>query len=112
MKWPFTPKPLFKFKKPDPKEYKKYIGKTVLIPQDGEEPISVVVETIVGNRFQPAFYEINGNYRIGMLRFHAQMNKDTSITEEEFKAFEEIQFEVEALPDKKSILEMPPSYDK
>lgn len=107
--WPFKPKKLFGFEKPDEREYKKYIGKQVLIPRAGDEPLRVTIETIVGHRFKPAFYEINGQHLIGMLRFHAQMNKDNSITEEEFKQFEEIQFEVEMMP-KKTALHLPPSY--
>lgn len=103
-KWPSAPKFLFKTDKaPD---LKTFIGKTVLIPEfadlDGKRvkyaEEKVVIERIVGHRFKHAFYEINGKYRIGMLRFHAQMLKDRSITEEQFQQFEEIQGEVERMP--------------
>ena len=92
---------LFKADKPKDKDYKKYVGKTVII--DGKK---IVIERIVGNKFKPAFYEINGKYNIGMLRFHAQMLGDTSITEQEFLDFEAIQMEAESLP-KPSAIDMP-----
>jgi hypothetical protein len=80
----------FKFKTAKTPDLSKYIGSKVTI--NGEP---VTIEKIVGNLTKPAFYEINSEHLIGMLRFHAQILGDHSITEEQFKAFEEIQFEVE-----------------
>lgn len=95
-----APRLLFKAKKPVASDLDKYIGKTILIPTfaeiDGKKTrISedrVTIETIVGNKFHEAFYEINGKYRIGMLRFYKQMNKvsDSDITEDDCQAFEEM----------------------
>lgn len=87
----------FKFKAKPP-ELSDYVGRTVTI---GGEP--VVIETIVGNvgmslrgeKPKPQFYEINGHHLIGMLRFHAQMTGAKDITEEEFQAFEEMEFHAE-----------------
>jgi hypothetical protein len=83
-------------------DLKKYIGKTVEI--DGQP---VLIDTIVGNIWRPQFYEINGEHLIGMLRFHAQMLGDKSITEQEFQDFENIDFHVEKVkkfePPKKDI---------
>lgn len=93
------PKKLFKASVP---ELKKYVGKTVNIDN---KPI--LIESIVGNVFKKTFYEINGQHLIGMLRFHAQMEGDKSITEEQFQAFENMELESEKLPEKRSILEMP-----
>jgi hypothetical protein len=75
-----------------PPNLKQYIGRKVEI--DGQ---SILIETIVGNVWKPAFYEINGEHLIGILRFHAQMLGDKSITEEQFKAFEGIDFYVEKI---------------
>jgi hypothetical protein len=80
------PKFLFTAKEPN---LSAYIGQSVII--DGKK---VKIQKICGNKHKPQFYEVNGNKLIGMLRFHAQMLKDDSITEEQFKAFEEIEFEV------------------
>ncbi len=85
-----SPKKLFKAKVP---ELKDYIGRTVVI--DGQK---VKIEKIVGNITKPAFYEINGEHLLGMLRFHAQMTGAKDITEEQFKAFEEMDMEVEKMP--------------
>jgi hypothetical protein len=79
-----------------PQDLKQYVGKTVTI-----EGKPIVIETIVGNIQTPAFFEINGEHLLGMLRFYAQINGDKSITEEQFKAFEEIQYHVEKVPVKK-----------
>lgn len=67
----------------------KFIGRTVLI--DGAP---VVIERIVGSLIKPPFFEINGEHLIGMLRFFAQMEGNKSITEEQFVAFEEIEYHV------------------
>jgi hypothetical protein len=80
-------KKLFKAKVPD---LSKYIGRKVSI--DGKK---IKIETIVGNKAKPAFYEINGEHLIGMLRFHAQMLGDKSITEDQFIAFEKMDHHVE-----------------
>jgi hypothetical protein len=95
------PKKLFKAKVPDLKEF---VGKRVLIP-GLTEPIKI--KKIVGNKFKPTFYEINDEHLIGMLRFHAQMTGAKDITEEEFKAFEEMDLEAERMPEKKTVLEAP-----
>lgn len=89
----------FKYKTAAPPDLMKYVGQEVLI--DGAP---VKIETIVGNAFKPAFYEINGEHLIGMLRFHAQMCGDKSITEEQFKDFEDIIFEVETVDHNKPAL--------
>lgn len=91
---------LFTAKKP-PETLKKYVGRRVTIPghysKENEDrwimPFKVKIESVVGNRFKPQFYEINGKYLVGMLRFHAEMLNDKSITEEQFKAFEEMEIE-------------------
>ena len=92
------PRLLFKAKAPTLKEY---IGESVII--DGQK---IKIKTIVGNRFKPTFYEINGEHLIGMLRFHAQMLGDTSITEQQFLDFENIILEAERLPGKRSAIEV------
>ena len=80
-----------------------YIGRTVVI--DGKD---VVIETITGNlgrslgrgdKMSPMFYEINGEHLMNMLRFHAQMEGATDITEEQFIAFEQMEIEAEKLPE-------------
>jgi hypothetical protein len=96
-----NPKRLFKAKVP---ELESFIGRKVHIPG---VPEPVVIQKIVGNKFKQAFYEINGEHLIGMLRFHAQMEGAKDITEEQFQAFEELELEAERLPNQKSILEMP-----
>lgn len=110
-----SPKKLFKAKQPD---LENYIGRFVTIPG---EPEQVKIESITGNigmslrgeAPRPTFYEINGKYLIGMLRFHAQMLGDKSITEQQFLDFENIEFEAERLPDdttKKTVLNNTPKY--
>jgi hypothetical protein len=96
---PFKQKPEFLFaaQKPEERDMKKFIGKTVMI--DGKP---VVIQTITGNRFKPAFFEINGSHLIGMLRFYAQMTGAKDLTEKDFEDFEAIEFHVEP---KKSVLE-------
>jgi hypothetical protein len=89
----------FKYKTATPPNLKEYVGRKVEI--DGK---TVVIESIVGNVWKPAFYEINGEHMIGMLRFHAQILGDKSITEEQFKAFEEIDYHVEKLDRSKTNL--------
>ena len=96
----------FKFKATPP-ELKDYVGRTVII--GGE---SVVIETIVGNmgmslrgdKPRPQFYEINGHHLIGMLRFHAQMTGAQDITEEQFQAFEDMEFHAEKKGDQPDIM--------
>ncbi len=90
--WENPIKKLFKAKVP---ELSKFIGRSVLLPT-GER---ITVEKIVGNRFNYTMYEINDTHLIGMLRFHAQMEGDKSITEEQFKAFEEMEMDAEKMPD-------------
>ena len=97
-------KPQFLFKTDKAPDLRQYIGRKVHIP-GVEEPVTI--KTIVGNIITPTYYEINGEHLIGMLRFHAQMLGDKSITEEEFKQFEEMVLEAERMPEKKSILEVP-----
>jgi hypothetical protein len=89
--------------KTTPPDLKSFIGKKVLIPGVIEP---VVIEYICGNlglslgsdKPRPQFYEINGEHLIGMLRFHAQMTGAKDITEEQFKAFEEMEFHAEKIP--------------
>lgn len=88
--------PKFLFKTGKLPNLKEYVGAVVTIP--GDPPIEVKINRIVGNVFKPQFYEINDKHLIGMLRFHAQMVKDTSITEEQFVAFEEMEMEAETMP--------------
>lgn len=93
------PKPLFKAKTPDLKEF---IGRTVVI--DGKK---IEIKTLVGNvgmtlgrrpeKVRPQYYEINDKHLISMLRFHAQMEGATDITEEQFKEFEEMEFFAEKM---------------
>jgi hypothetical protein len=94
------PKPLFKAVIPD---LALYIGRNVTI-----NGLKVKIKKIVGNlgmtlgrapeEMKPCFYEINDEYLIGMLRFHAQMNGDRSITEEQFQEFENMVLEAEKIP--------------
>lgn len=84
------PQLLFKAKVPD---LTKYVGKTVNI-----EGKKIKIERIVGNLTKPAFYEINGEHLVNMLRFHAQMEGAKDISEDDFKAFEEMTMECEKLP--------------
>ncbi len=103
------PQLLFKAKKPDLGEF---IGRTVRIPEcvmlDGKPAVLsetvVKIEKIVGNKPRPTFYEINGEHLIGMLRFHAQMCGDKSITEQQFLDFENMNIEAEKLPEKEKKL--------
>lgn len=83
----------FQFKAVAP-DLKKYVGQTITIPDVGR----VKIKSIVGNRTRPAFYEINGEHLIGMLRFHAQVIGDKSITEEQFLAFESMEMQSEKMP--------------
>jgi hypothetical protein len=88
MAWPTRNKnKSFKFKVEVP-DLTKFIGKTVII--EGKE---VVIKTIVGNMTQKAFYEINSEHLVNMLRFHAQMCGDHSITEQQFVDFENMEME-------------------
>lgn len=82
-------KPLFKAKMPD---LKHYIGKVIRI--DGKK---VEIKTIVGSRVKQQFYEINGEHLIGMLRFHCHMMGAKDVTEEQFKAFEEMDLHAEKI---------------
>lgn len=92
------------FKAKVPNDLLKYIGRDIIIPEfmniDGKKTKvseqKVRIETIVGNRFQPQFYEINGMHLIGMLRFHAQMEKAKDITEDQIEAFEQMQLAVKS----------------
>ncbi len=100
------PKMLFKAKVPTTLE--KFIGKTVIVPSflnvsGKREKIcdtQVKIEHIVGNRFTPQFYEINGKHLIGMLRFHAQMEGAKDLTEDQFQAFETMECHAEKMDDK------------
>ena len=85
-------------------DLKLYIGRIVIIPG---EPRPIMIETIVGNmglslghgeRARPMFYEINGKYLINMLRFHAQMCGDHSITEQQFRDFENMDVSAQKNP--------------
>lgn len=87
-----------------------YIGRSVQIPG---EPQPIVIGKITGNigmtlgrkaaDIRPQFYQINDKYLISMLRFHAQMTGARDITEEEFKAFEDMEFYVEKSHKEKQI---------
>jgi hypothetical protein len=92
----FSDKAKFLFKTGKLPDLTKYHGMKVHIP-GVEEP--VIIKRIVGNVWKPQFYEINDKYLIGMLRFHAQMVRDKSITEEQFLAFEEMDMSAEKLPE-------------
>jgi hypothetical protein len=100
----FKEKPRLLFKTSAPPELHTYVGRMVLI--DGKP---VKIESIVGNRITPTFYEINGEHLIGMLRFHAQMMGVNDITEDEFKAFEEMELRADrrVKPKPKTALEVP-----
>lgn len=100
--WSDRRKKLFTAKLPD---LKKYLGKMVTVNRDTGEQVKI--DTIVGNvgmtigrsndEVRPTFYEINGKYLVNMLRFHAEMEGDKSITEEQFQAFENMEFEAEKM---------------
>lgn len=60
-------------------------------------PKRVKIDHICGNLTKPHFYEINGKYLVNMLRFHAEMLGDKSITEDQFLAFEEMELEAEPI---------------
>lgn len=87
----------------------EYVGRRVYIQERGmlDGRMTVIsgewvdIEHICGNRFKQNFYEINGTHLISMLRFHAQMNGDTSITEEQFQAFDEMEMAAEKVRDPK-----------
>lgn len=85
-------KKLFKASVPN---IQKYVGKTIKI--DGQK---VKIKTICGNRFKQNFYEINGEHLMSMLRFHAQMEGDNSITEDQFLAFEAMEMSAEKIKDR------------
>lgn len=105
----WTQRPLFKAEVP---KLDNYIGRRVTISatinHKGEfilkKPERVTIETIVGNKWHPTYYEINGKHLISMLRFHAQMEGDTSITEEQFRQFEAMEVKSEDMRDKKGLL--------
>lgn len=98
-------KPKFLFKTASNPKLENYHGKIITVDRTATGklpgPIKVIVKKITGNVFKPQFYEINNHYLIGMLRFHAQILHDTSITEEQFQAFEEMILEAEKMPDTK-----------
>ena len=103
-------KRLFGYRVP---KLEKFLGRMVRIPG---ETVPIQIKDIRGNiglsmgreNPRPQFYEINGKYLIGMLRFHAQMEGDTSISEQEFQDFENIEFHAEVLPKKAPLIELPP----
>lgn len=85
---------LFKASVPDLEKFK---GRKVRIPtfikdEKGQNVLlceeTIEIKHICGNRFKHNYYEINGNFLISMLRFHAQMERAKDITEEQFQAFE------------------------
>ncbi len=104
--WP-NPKQLFAAKKPKASDYDKYLGREIDIPEfmeiDGKRTKTgserVKINHICGNKFKENFYEINGTHLIGMLRFHAIMEKAKDITEEQMQQFEEMELGAEKLPD-------------
>jgi hypothetical protein len=102
------PKPelLFSATTPKKKWEKEFIGKTVVIDGKKHE-----IRTIVGNRWKPQFYEINGKHCIGMLRFHAQMMGVKDISEEQFKQFEEMDMEADREQKKPNAFGLTPSGD-
>lgn len=99
---------IFKWKKKGsekfdiPETLDTFIGKTLIL-KDGTE---VKVETIVGNRWTPNFFEVNGKHLIGMLRAYKQLYKDSSITEDQLTEFEKIEHYVEKVPEKRSALQV------
>ncbi len=115
------PKQLFKAVMPGAmgtSSLSEYVGKTVIVPEFIEidnkktllESHKVVIKTIVGSLVPhtPHYYEINGEHLISALRFHAQMEKATDITEDQFLAFEEMKVEAEKLPEKeKKVKDVP-----
>lgn len=104
-----APRKLFKTSRPV--DLEEYIGRKVNIPG---EPEPIRIEHICGNiglslgreSPRPTFYEINGKYLIGMLRFHAQMCGDKSITEQQFQDFENIEFTAEKMPGTKPMISL------
>jgi hypothetical protein len=86
-------------------DLKLYVGRVLTIPG---EPKPIMIETVQGNlgmslgheNARPTFYEINGKYLIGMLRFHAQMCGDHSITEQQFLDFENMEMSAKKMDPK------------
>jgi hypothetical protein len=97
------------FKADKPGDLKQYFGEMVDIPGVGQVRIKSVVPnigmTLGHSKPKPHYYEVNGKHLISMLRFHAQMEGDESITEDDFKAFEEMEFHAEKLPDTQTTAE-------
>ncbi len=77
-----TSKYLFKAEQP---ELNDYLNRYVFIDDE-----KIQIKHITGNIWFPKYLEINGRYRISMLRFFKQMNNDKSITEEQLQAFEDM----------------------
>lgn len=90
---------------------KQFIGLPVKV-MSGER---VYIDHIVGNKFKPQRYVINGRYDIVILEFYRQMLKDRSITDEDVALFDQMEHSVEELtpiqkaglldPSKSSILD-------
>lgn len=82
----------------------EYIGRYVTVKGVGK----VMIGSIVGNvglslrddRPRPMFYEINGRYLVSMLRFHAEMEGASDITEEQFRDFENMGVAIERTQEK------------
>lgn len=85
-----TKKPFMEAELPD---LKSYIGRTVVIKGRRVEIVSIKGNmglSMGREMMRPQYLEINGQHLISMLRFFAQMNGATDITEEQFRAFEEM----------------------
>lgn len=105
--------PKFLFKAEKPEDPRKFIGRTLLIPEyivDSKgnntgikiTDHKVVIESIRGNIRWPTYFEINGQakYRISMLRFYDQMHGG-KIPEEELYLFDiGLEVAAEKLPEK------------
>lgn len=97
------PQKLFRARVP---ELEQFIGRKVNVKNKDGKQVRIRIKTIVGNigmtlgrevkDRKPQYYEINGEYLLSMLRFHAQMEGATDITEEQFKEFEEMEVWAEA----------------
>lgn len=109
-----APKKLFAAKTPKDGDILQHIGKTIVIPTfatlEGQKiKVSeerVKIETICMNKFQQQFFEINGTHLIGALRFFCQVGNVKDVTEDQMRAFEEMELSAERLPDTSRKLEI------
>lgn len=88
-----NPLKYFKVRKPKQDELLQYIGKKIHT-MEGE---TVTIETIVRSNPFPTRFEINHKYFVVILDFYRQMIKNTGITDDQVKAFDEMEHYVEKI---------------